>query len=126
VLASLSAARVLSLLLAVRAERLREWLPAAHSAAVLWVWQPLGITVTVALTGVGWLVLRYDWEDPLPGRRRCDAARRDPCDVQVLDRTERCRAARLSFTVFRLVGVVLDVNALRTPVTLFLLALRDN
>ncbi len=36
---------------------------ALASAVLLGIWQPLGLAVTLALTGVAWLALRYGRED---------------------------------------------------------------
>jgi alginate O-acetyltransferase complex protein AlgI len=100
----------------------REWFLAAFSAVLLWVWQPLALAVTLALTGLAWLALRHGRQDPLP---RMPAAVAVTLLVGTLVAFKYLPGASgwavplgLSFTVFRLIGVILDVNALRIPLPL--------
>jgi alginate O-acetyltransferase complex protein AlgI len=100
-----------------RPGRTRDALVAAASAAVLGFWQPAGLLVTLALTGLAWLALRHGRQDPLP---RLPAALVVVLLVGTLAWFKYVPGAwagvvplGLSFTVFRLIGVVLDVNALR-------------
>jgi len=93
---------------------------ALASGIALGIWQPAGLLVTLGLTGLTWLALRYGREvDPLP---RLPAALVVALLVGTLAWFKYVPGPwaalvplGLSFTVFRLIGVVLDVNALRTP-----------
>ena len=102
-----------------RPGRTRDSLLALMSAVVLGIWQPAGLLVTLALTGLAWLALRHGRQDALP---RLPTALVVALLVATLAWFKYVPGAwpgvvplGLSFTVFRLIGVVLDVNALRIP-----------
>ena len=92
---------------------------ALASGVVLGIWQPAGLLVTLALTGLAWLALRHGRRDSLP---RLPTAFVVAVLVATLAWFKYVPGGwgavvplGLSFTVFRLIGVVLDVNALRVP-----------
>ena len=114
----------------------REWLLTAVSAVVLFLWQPLALLITLALAGVTWL--------GLPPAPRISLGTTVALLVGTLAGFKYAPwlflrlgghspfttqpvawvvPLGLSFTVFRLVGVVLDVNALRITLPLSRLAL---
>jgi alginate O-acetyltransferase complex protein AlgI len=105
-----------------RPGRTRDALVALASAVVLGIWQPVGLLVTLALTGLAWLALRHGRQDALP---RLPTWLVVTLLVGTLAWFKYVPGAwgawagvvplGLSFTVFRLIGVVLDVNALRLP-----------
>jgi alginate O-acetyltransferase complex protein AlgI len=95
------------------------WFVAALSSVVIGLWQPLALVVTWLLMAVAFLALRHGREDAFP---RIPA----PFAITVLVATLLAFKyipgvlpvvpLGLSFTVFRLIGVILDVNALRIAV----------
>ena len=102
------------------AGRSRDSLVAVVSAILLGLWQPLGLAVTLALTGVAWLALRYGRNDRLPRLPAWVAVSLLVASLAWFKYVPGGWSAivplGLSFTVFRLIGVVLDVNALRAPI----------
>ena len=90
-----------------------EWLLAALSASVLLWWQPAALWVTLALTGVTWLALRQGKDGPAPRVSSGVAITVLVATLAGFKYLPSVMPLGLSFTVFRLIGVVLDVNALR-------------
>ncbi len=115
-------------------DRGRRWIATAASCVVLLLWQPLGLVVTLALAGVTIAFVTIGRRLGRQARKRCVWA-----GIAVLVGTllvfkyvpwilsaSGIAADRpiawavplgLSFTVFRLIGILLDSEALKTPVS---------
>ena len=120
------------------------WSLIAASVAVLAYWQPLGLAVTLGLVAITWWSIRgVRAGDPARARRAVTAGitllvlalaagKYTPWVLSLLPGGSAWAAPAwivplgISFTVFRLIGAILDARALRSPVSgsdLLLLAL---
>jgi alginate O-acetyltransferase complex protein AlgI len=131
----------LALIPQIRTAERKEWFLAITSAIVLAIWQPEGLLITVGMTAIAWLSIRGCAKESgprsviptsigvilllipllisktLPGLLFSSWPDSGP------DLTRWFAPLGLSFTSFRLIGVLLDSSALKIPVSSSRLAL---
>ena len=131
----------LALIPQIRQAERKEWFLAIISAIVLAIWQPEGLLITVGMTAIAWLSIRGCAKEsgprsliptsigvillliPLLISKTLPGLLSSPRPDSGSDLARWFVPLGLSFTSFRLIGVLLDSSALKIPVSPSRLAL---